>query len=574
VRPRLALLLGALVVPVLPLLTTAPAQAALGTICVGPVPAGTVCSTTRPTIPLAIEDATSGDLIWVGSGTYSDGPYTLGPGITLQGSGAGVGAGATALTLAPNASPQTYVTVNGGTLRNLRVSMSGADSTGDIGVRASGSANLQSVIIIGTGMTGATGLRTQGSAINNTTVNVTAGAQTTAVHGLGGNTFTDNTWNGGRVGFLHNTATSDTVSRSTIQLAETAASVESGTLNIDNSVIDLGSTGQTGLRAGNDNSTGAATIDAKQLTVVGGAAGSRGVWAYAAASPVTSNITLANSIVRGSTHSLAASESNSGTATLTVHHSDYQTVDPGGTGDVNPGVGNINEEPGFLNAPAGDYSLRAGAAVVDKGDSSVVTPLDRAGNTRAIDGDSNGSPIPDMGAYELVDVTAPKTVITGGPSGLTNDDTPVFTFRSGDDVTFQCQIDGSGFQPCSSPVTTTPLANGPHSFTVRGTDPVFNVEGNPPTRSFTVDTVAPDTRFTKKAPKRFFKRKVKFKFASSEAGAHFQCKLDGRPWRSCPSTFKFGVKRGKHIILVRSVDRAGNTDKTPARYKFKRLKRR
>ena len=61
--------------------------------------------------------------------TYSDGPYTLGPGITLQGSGAGVGAGATALTLPANASPQTYVTVNGGTLRNLRVSMSGLNST-------------------------------------------------------------------------------------------------------------------------------------------------------------------------------------------------------------------------------------------------------------------------------------------------------------------------------------------------------------------------------------------------------------------------------------------------------------
>ena len=141
-------------------------------------------------------------------------------------------------------------------------------------------------------------------------------------------------------------------------------------------------------------------------------------------------------------------------------------------------------------------------------------------------------------------------------------------------MTFQCQIDGSGFQPCSSPVTTTPLADGPHSFTVRATDPVFNVEGSPPTRSFTVDTVAPDTRFTKKAPKRFFKERVKFKFASSEAGARFQCKLDGRPWRSCGSTFKFGVKRGKHTILVRSVDKAGNTDKTPARYKFKRLKRR
>ena len=298
------------------------------------------------------------------------------------------------------------------------------------------------------------------------------------------------------------------------------------------------------------------------------------MWSYAATATATSSVTLANSIVRGSTSSLVASESNGGTATLAVHHSDYQTEVESGGGEVNDGGGRLDVDPGFLNAAAGDYSLRSGAAVVDQGDSSVGTALDRAGNDRTFDGDSNGSPVPDMGAYELVDVTAPKTVITGGPSGLTNDNTPVFTFRSGSDVTFQCQIDGSGFQACGSPVTTTPLADGAHSFTVRATDPVLNVEAGPPTRSFRIDTVAPDTRFTKKAPKRFFKERVKFKFASSEAGSRFQCKLDRRAWRGCGSTFKFGVKRGKHTILVRSVDRAGNTDKSPARYKFKRLKRR
>ena len=578
-RPRLALLIGALVVPVLPLVSAAPAHAA-GTICVNMGAACPAGATTAPTISAAITSSTNPTMILVGpngSTVYDDGPYTLGPGVTLQGSGAGVGAGATNLTLPDDANPETYVTVNGGTLRNLRVRVNGATSTGDIGVKASGSAILDSVIIIGaTGLTGATGLETQGSTINNTTVNVVAGTQNTAVHGLGGNTFTENTWNGGRVGFLHTGAGGDTVTRSTIRLAETAASVEAGTLAIDNSVVDLGSTGQTGLRAGADSSVGATTINARQVTVVGGAVGSRGAWAYAAAAAANSSVTLANSIVRGptGTHSLAASESNSGTATVEVHHTDYVSVSESGGGAVLPGVGNINVEPGFLDPAAGDYSLRSGAAVLDKGDSSVVTPLDRAGNTRAFDGDSNGSPIPDMGAYELVDVTPPKTVITGGPAGPTNDNTPVFTFRSGGDVTFQCQIDGSGFQPCSSPVTTTPLANGPHYFTVRGTDPVLNVEDSPPTRRFTVDTVAPETRFTKKPPKRFFKERVKFKFSSSEAGAHFQCKLDRRAWRRCGSTFKFGVKRGKHTILVRSVDRAGNTDKSPARYKFKRLKRR
>ena len=396
------------------------------------------------------------------------------------------------------------------------------------------------------------------------------------MHGLGGNTFIENTWNGGRTAFLHTGASNDTVTRSTIQLAETAATVEAGTLTIDNSVLDLGSTGQTGLRAGTDSSTSATTIVAQQLTVVGGAAGSRGVWSYAAAASAVSTVNLANSIVRGPTSSLVASASAGGAATLAVHHSDYlpATVSQTGAGAVNQGVGNISDDPGFLDAAAGDYSLRAGAAVVDKGDSSVVTPKDRGGKTRAFDGDANGSPIPDMGAYELVDIVPPKTVITGGPSGRISDRTPVFTFRSGPDATFQCQIDGSAFQSCNSPVTTTPLADGAHTFTVRAIDPVLNVEASPPTRSFTVDTAAPETRITRKPPKRFFKERVKFKFAATEAGSHFQCKLDRRAWRSCGSTFRVGVQRGKHTLLVRAIDSAGNIDRSPARYKFKRLKRR
>src|SRR4051812_45060073 len=105
-------LLGALLVPALPLLAAAPAQAALGTVCVGPVPAGTACSTTRASIPLAIADPglASGDVIRVGSGVYSDGPYVLPAGVSLRGSGAGVSSAATRLSLPAGA--QTYVTAN------------------------------------------------------------------------------------------------------------------------------------------------------------------------------------------------------------------------------------------------------------------------------------------------------------------------------------------------------------------------------------------------------------------------------------------------------------------------------
>jgi hypothetical protein len=158
--------------------------------------------------------------------------------------------------------------------------------------------------------------------------------------------------------------------------------------------------------------------------------------------------------------------------------------------------------------------------------------------------------------------------------GATNITTPIFTFSADDPAaTFECQLDGGAFQPCATPVTTTPLSDGPHAIGVRATDRIGNVEATPATRTFTVDTVAPETTFTKKMRKRFFKAKVKFKFVSNEAGARFECQLDNLPWRSCSSPYKYQVKRGKHRLLVRAIDAAGNVDPTPAHYKFKRIPR-
>ncbi len=589
-RPRLALLLGALVVPALPLLATAPAQAALGTICVGPVPAGTVCNTTRPTIPLAIADATSGDVIRVGSGTYDDGPYTLTSGITLQGSGA-TGSGATVITLQASPAAQTYITGNDATIRNLRVVMAGADSPSDQGISVSNGSTVRMVVVIGSGtITSATGLRAGGSTVFDTTVNLTQGPSNRAVLGEGGNTFTDSTWNG-PTGYVLSSPTggSDVLSRVTIRgMTDNGPGVwvDTGTLFIDDALINLGTSTGAGLRAANPSSAAfSRTINANHLTIVGGGTGSVGVLADATlpTAQQTSTVSLTNSIVFGPDTSIRAVADNDGSppgnsvATVTTTYTDYENSEAPpadhGTATTTFGDGNLTVNPQFLDPANDNFALRGGSPVVDQGQPGTTPPnVDLNGDSHFVDGDSNGTKIRDMGAFELA--AAPKTSFTAGPTGLTSDNTPVFTFKSETGVAFECRIDGGAFQACSSPVTTTPLSDGPHSFTVRARTAAFNVEVSPPTRTFTVDTVAPDTRFTKKAPKRFFKKKVKFKFASSEAGARFQCKLDRRAWRSCGSTFKYGVKRGKHTILVRSVDRAGNTDKSPARYKFKRLKRR
>ena len=470
--------------------------------------------------------------------------------------------------------------------------MEGADSASDLGIVVSNSSTVRSVVVIGSGaVTGAIGLQASSSIVFDATVNLTQGPSNRAVFGEGGNIFTDSTWNATN-GYLLSSSTGglDTLSRVTIRGMAgngSVARVDAGTMVVDDALINLGTSTGAGLSAQNPTGDPAPrTVIANHLTIVGGGTGSVGVLADAtlATARQTSTVTLANSIVRGPDTSIRAAAGNNGSqggnsvATVTTTYTDYQDSEapPAPNGTVTTSFGDgvlVDVDPQFLDQANGNFALRGGSPVVDKGQPGSAAPtVDLNGDPRVVDGDGNGTKIRDLGAYELA--AAPKTSITAGPAGLTSDNTPVFTFKSDTGATFDCRIDAGAFQPCSSPVTTTPLPDGPHSFTVRASSAAFNVEVSPPTRSFTVDTVAPDTRFTKKAPKRFFKEKVKFKFASTEAGAHFQCQLDRRPWRSCGSTFKFGVKRGKHTILVRAIDKAGNTDQTPARYKFKRLKRR
>jgi hypothetical protein len=95
------------------------------------------------------------------------------------------------------------------------------------------------------------------------------------------------------------------------------------------------------------------------------------------------------------------------------------------------------------------------------------------------------------GSYELrpfsVDTTGPETVIVTFPPVQTTERSPRVEFLGSEaDVTFECNLDGAGFSPCTSPWTPTYLALGPHRLEVRALDALGNPDPTPALTEFTV----------------------------------------------------------------------------------------
>jgi len=70
------------------------------------------------------------------------------------------------------------------------------------------------------------------------------------------------------------------------------------------------------------------------------------------------------------------------------------------------------------------------------------------------------------------------------------------------------------------------------------------------------------------------KRRVVFRFSSSEAGSSFRCRIDRRPVRPCVSPRAYTVALGRHTARIVAVDAAGNADRSPATFKFRLVRRR
>ena len=165
-----------------------------------------------------------------------------------------------------------------------------------------------------------------------------------------------------------------------------------------------------------------------------------------------------------------------------------------------------------------------------------------------------------------VDKIAPETSLaTSGPSGTVASSSATFEFNSNEAGSFVCSLNGVAAN-CGSPKQYTGLAPGDYTFTVRALDAAGNADASPAVRTWTVDTVAPETTLSASGPTgSTTATSAEFTF-SSEPGVTFRCQLDSQAIEvGCTSPRGYsGLAVGDHTFKVWATDGAGNADPTHA----------
>lgn len=103
---------------------------------------------------------------------------------------------------------------------------------------------------------------------------------------------------------------------------------------------------------------------------------------------------------------------------------------------------------------------------------------------RALDAVGNADPMPPTRTF-MVDTQPPETAIESGPAGPIRSRSASFTLAGGG--SYECELDGTGFEPCANPASLSGLGEGSHNFAARAIDAAGNVDPTPARRIFTVD---------------------------------------------------------------------------------------
>ncbi len=137
-----------------------------------------------------------------------------------------------------------------------------------------------------------------------------------------------------------------------------------------------------------------------------------------------------------------------------------------------------------------------------------------------------------------------------GALGHANTPAATFAFSSNEAGTFECNLDNNGFAACASPIGYAALTDGGHTFAVRAIDQAGNVDPNPASFNWVIDTIAPDTVISNAPITPSTSDEAAFGFTSDESGVTFECRLDGAAFASCANgdaVTSFGTE-----VLVRN----------------------
>ena len=119
------------------------------------------------------------------------------------------------------------------------------------------------------------------------------------------------------------------------------------------------------------------------------------------------------------------------------------------------------------------------------------------------------------------------------------------------DATFQCSVDGSAFNTCTSPLELIDLAVGVHQLRVRAVDGNGNVDPTPAFRNWQV-TPPPETTILTGPGLETESTTATFTFEADQPDATFECALDQDiSFEPCASGVTYtGLVNGQAISML------------------------
>jgi hypothetical protein len=234
--------------------------------------------------------------------------------------------------------------------------------------------------------------------------------------------------------------------------------------------------------------------------------------------------------------------------------------------------------------PTRTRKLPSGSPAIDQGKSFGATTDQRGAGFPRISNSPTVANAPggdgaDIGAFER-NSTAPNkpAILNSNPASPANDNHPKLRglAQAGSVVkiykTANCQgaplVTGSAATFRSPGLPVSIADNTSTTLRATATNSLHNTSLCSAGFTYVEDSRAPNTTIDSFTPHPRY-HQATFAFHSSQAGSTFRCRVDSQPYTACnsPKTFS-GLAAGPHTFSVRSIDKAGNVDPTPATKSF------